>query len=663
MGHASEESLPDAGVAVGADQDDVVRILPTQDALDGFLLRHDEIVRYAVPWIFRKRVAESQGGDFPVLPELWRMPALQAEKDRELGLHPDGKALRNFERVHALRGSVHSDERTFDGARPTGLDPYAAVRSLENSACGAAEIDQAAFGVRTEEDDVRGTLGGLLSDRVTGLAEDDPQPTRERSRFQAVGLFQSTQALGQPLRGFGGRPYLFGAVARAKFDGVGELERAVAQSPDLLGHDDRMVGDGRIADARKEDVEGSRCCHGVANYGTKVDLLISKMECTGAIAVLMVAIGLTGCRGPAGAADTTGTQIAAEEARSSETQTTADSRNAVTWVPEPATGDSFDWIQLKSGEWLKGELKLMRDWELEFDSKELGEQEFDWEDVLEVRTGRAYTARLVDENTATGRLWIRDGEVYLDDATEAAFDRSELFSITPSGDKRIEMWDGKVGMGLSLSRGNTDETDLSGFVDLRRVSYRSRLEIDYLGQYGEQDGELIANRHNQTTKLDIYVTERFYVTPVWLVLSKDEFQNIQLRATPAVGVGYQIYRDPRFDWDVSLAAGLQYVEFDSVMHGEDSSDETAAALFGMDVESDMTKDLDLGFAYDIQVSLDDAQDFYQDAIATLAFDLTDSIDLDISLIWHRVGQPTAESGGELPDKDDFSFVVGLGFEF
>ena len=33
--------------------------------------------------------------------------------------------------------------------------------------------------------------------------------------------------------------------------------------------------------------------------------------------------------------------------------------------------DKFDWIQLKSGEWLKGELKVLYDKKLEFDSDEL----------------------------------------------------------------------------------------------------------------------------------------------------------------------------------------------------------------------------------------------------------------------------------------------------
>jgi len=29
------------------------------------------------------------------------------------------------------------------------------------------------------------------------------------------------------------------------------------------------------------------------------------------------------------------------------------------WCPPPPTGDGFDWIQRKSGEWLKGRIKTL----------------------------------------------------------------------------------------------------------------------------------------------------------------------------------------------------------------------------------------------------------------------------------------------------------------
>ena len=55
------------------------------------------------------------------------------------------------------------------------------------------------------------------------------------------------------------------------------------------------------------------------------------------------------------------------------------------WEPPPPLPDEFDWIQLTSGEWLKGEIKRLYERKLEFDSVKLDLQEFDWKDVKQVR--------------------------------------------------------------------------------------------------------------------------------------------------------------------------------------------------------------------------------------------------------------------------------------
>ena len=50
-----------------------------------------------------------------------------------------------------------------------------------------------------------------------------------------------------------------------------------------------------------------------------------------------------------------------------------------------ASPDGFDWIELTNGEWLKGEIISMYDRELEFDSDELGDLTFDFDDIKEIR--------------------------------------------------------------------------------------------------------------------------------------------------------------------------------------------------------------------------------------------------------------------------------------
>ena len=62
----------------------------------------------------------------------------------------------------------------------------------------------------------------------------------------------------------------------------------------------------------------------------------------------------------------------------------------------------YDWIRLTSGEWLKGEILSMRDNKFEFDSDEMDEQNFDWEDIAELRSSRKYTYVLTDRKSLIG---------------------------------------------------------------------------------------------------------------------------------------------------------------------------------------------------------------------------------------------------------------------
>ncbi len=65
------------------------------------------------------------------------------------------------------------------------------------------------------------------------------------------------------------------------------------------------------------------------------------------------------------------------------------------------TGD-FEWIRLGSGEWLEGEIDLLRDESLAFESDELGELELDWEDVAEIYSARRNTCYFEDAVVAIG---------------------------------------------------------------------------------------------------------------------------------------------------------------------------------------------------------------------------------------------------------------------
>jgi hypothetical protein len=58
------------------------------------------------------------------------------------------------------------------------------------------------------------------------------------------------------------------------------------------------------------------------------------------------------------------------------------------WLPPAVGHDTADWIQLKSGEWLRGRLYYIQDRKVEFDSDKLKQLSFDLKDVRQVYPAR-----------------------------------------------------------------------------------------------------------------------------------------------------------------------------------------------------------------------------------------------------------------------------------
>ena len=59
------------------------------------------------------------------------------------------------------------------------------------------------------------------------------------------------------------------------------------------------------------------------------------------------------------------------------------------------------------------------------------------------------------------------------------------------------------------------------------------------------------------------------MTPLSIQLYRDPFQNIDLQATPATGVGFHILDQGDLKWDLEPTIGYRYTRFDSVEPGED----------------------------------------------------------------------------------------------
>jgi uncharacterized protein DUF481 len=182
--------------------------------------------------------------------------------------------------------------------------------------------------------------------------------------------------------------------------------------------------------------------------------------------------------------------------------------------PTPPAPDTFDWIQLTSDQWLKGEPIALYDGRLEFDSEELENLTFDCDDIRELRTGRVVQVRFKNRTQLTGRLLVDAKTVRVLGDTEQQFDRAELLSITPGEPRESSYWSGNVNVGFTLRSGNSDQVEANTVASARRRTVTTRVVLDYVGHYNLTDDIAVTNNQRVTGAMDWFVTSRFFVRPV-----------------------------------------------------------------------------------------------------------------------------------------------------
>jgi len=323
-----------------------------------------------------------------------------------------------------------------------------------------------------------------------------------------------------------------------------------------------------------------------------------------------------------------------------------------------------EWVRLDSGEWLRGEVDSLVRGTLEFDSEELDQLKLDWDDVAALYTTRSFTLLLEDKTTATGAISMEGEFVRVrTEAGERIVRRRDVQRIVQGFFRERDHWSGKLHWGLTLRRGNTEQTDttLGASLVRRTAATRFLLELDMLES--NQGGSETANNQRLTTQLDYYVTSRLYLTPLAGEAYRDRFQNIALRVAPHAGVGYTLVDAKQVEWDGNLGLGYRYTRFDTVEAGLSDSQESGVGIVGSTLDADITEKLELTGSYQALIGLHDAQDTDQSLSLDLSYDLWRDLDLDLRFSWNRIGKPEADANGNTPSRDDLRLDFGLNWSF
>jgi hypothetical protein len=336
----------------------------------------------------------------------------------------------------------------------------------------------------------------------------------------------------------------------------------------------------------------------------------------------------------------------------------------------PPPDSDFDWIQLGSGEWLKGEIKSVYDYQMEFDSDELGLLKLDLDDIKQVRTSRVEAVRYQDAesgdspSTAVGLLTIDEDKVTVGTGPDArTIERIDVISVAKSAERERDLWTGSFSLGANIRSGNSDLTDSSIQARAERRRAVSRYVAEYLGNFSSAEGVETSNNHRLTTYYDSFRSTKTYWRMIYLEYVQDKFRNIQHQATINTGIGYDIIRTSKMDWDVTASLGGLYKQFVSVEPGNEIDNLSPALGFGTRYDQEVTSWLDFLFDYRLQVVDEENGSLIHHLLTKISTEFVADLDFEISLVWDRVRNPQPEADGTVPSQDDFRTIFGIAYEF
>ena len=386
----------------------------------------------------------------------------------------------------------------------------------------------------------------------------------------------------------------------------------------------------------------------------------------------------TSCRSPAATADPgLTTEPGPGAARPQESAPTEPPAPAPPELADPVTldlDDGADWLQLTSGEWLRGTLLRVRTGDVVFDSDELGELTLDLADVRSLRSPREQVVVTEDNRALRGRvtlegpdLWVEElGSETIPDHALPELERIEreaVVSVLGLDADRNADWEGELDLGATIQSGNTDQRDYSALVELVRRTPRTRWDTIYNGALSQANGAETANNHRLRSAFDIYLSRRWFITAPSLELYRDRFQNIDLRVTPSASIGYQVLDTEGLAWKVGLGPAYQYTRFEAPAPDGSQDDSTFGAVARSEFAWDLSDDVEFEFDYSLTTAIPDTQEYNHNLLARLSVDLTGSLSLELAFVWDRVNEPFPDASGNVPESDDFRTTIGLGWSF
>lgn len=238
-----------------------------------------------------------------------------------------------------------------------------------------------------------------------------------------------------------------------------------------------------------------------------------------------------------------------------------------------------DVIDLADGSRLVGTIELIWEGKATIVTEFAGKLVIDAAKIKSVATDGKVKVNVVTGDIFVGPVTSTEGGGTVKSAVGAiSFKIGELKGLWPenakspeqiAADKAIEAmkpkWTMTLQAGVISTEGNTDTLSANGAFDLRRTTTEDMLKFYASFNYAEQDDKRNRNEYIGGVYYENNISAKWY----WYTrfeLEHDEFEDLDLRATAAAGVGYYWLREDIREFKTRVGVGYRHESYDP---GED----------------------------------------------------------------------------------------------
>lgn len=324
-------------------------------------------------------------------------------------------------------------------------------------------------------------------------------------------------------------------------------------------------------------------------------------------------------------------------------------------------GDTDDWIQFKAGEWLKGELKWMRqtDNEMEFESKKFKLMHFKWSDIVQLHAARIKTYVFEEGIVVTGRAMVTKEQVIIETVEGVkVFPRDKLVSIIRGEPRERNYWSTRLRAGFSGNAGNSEQISLNAFWQLNRADEFTLTLFSYERTFASAAREDTANRHLGHASVTLFISRRVFITPIKGRLLNDRFQNLRLRATPTANAGVHIF-DTKVKWDVDGGLGYQFTNFLSTASGIKNPQHDGLVAAHTYFKWTFVPDNNLELDWRTNIVYTTIGLTNHIGSAKLKLKVVSIFEFETVFTFLRTERPPPRADGTVPKRNDYQLVIGL----